>query len=65
MILAVGEDERFREYLAANGFDVSLMGLKEEQTSDAESQREKEGFDSPSDEEKEKVDTGAVVREAL
>lgn len=24
------EDIKFREYLAANGFDVSLMGLKDE-----------------------------------
>ncbi|KAG9039013.1 hypothetical protein FS837_001077 [Tulasnella sp. UAMH 9824] len=35
------EDIKFREYLTANGFDVSLMGLKDEGTGDGNTAAEK------------------------
>lgn len=35
------EDIKFREYLTANGFDVSLMGLKDEGTRDSNTAKEK------------------------
>ncbi len=52
---AANEDIKFREYLAANGFDVSLMGLHGDEGSLESKIAHDKNCDPPSDsEEKEK-----------